>query len=362
MRRRSGPDRLHKNMQSKGYSSDVVVVGAGPVGLAALFQLGMLGLRAIVVDPRPDIGGQCAALYPEKPIFDIPGFESIAGRELVARLEAQAAPFSPTMLLGRQVVDVLDLPDDALCVVLDDETRIEARALIVASGAGAIRPRRPNIPDIADFEEGAIAYAVDDVDRFRDTAVVIAGGGDSAADWALHLSDVARELWLVHRRDKFACAPETERRLRAAAAANRIRIVTPFQLERVHGSPQRLSRIDIASLDGDRRSIQADHLIACFGLESELGPIAEWRLRCSKAGIPVDPATMATDRAGIYAIGDVALYPGKRRLILCGFSEAAICAAGVFARLHPAGQLPQGHSTSCGVVGLESSRSDASAA
>lgn len=340
-------------MQSKSYSSDVVVVGAGPVGLAALFQLGMLGLRATMVDPRPAIGGQCAALYPEKPIYDIPGFEKITGRELVERLAAQAVPFAPTLLLGRQVVDVAELSGDVLSVTLDDNTYVEARAMVIAAGAGAIRPRRPDIPGIDAFDDSAVAYAVDETESFRDAAVVVAGGGDSAADWALHLSEVARELWLVHRRASFSCMPETERRLRVAASADRIRILTPFRLERIHGSPQRLSRVDIVSLDGHRRSIEAERLVACYGLESELGPIANWGLRCGNGWIPVDPATMATARAGIFAIGDIAKYPGKRRLILCGFSEAAICAASVFARLHPAGRLPQGHSTTRGVVALE---------
>jgi len=349
-------------MEHMHHLTDVAVAGAGPVGLAAVFQLGMLGLRATVIDPRAEVGGQCAALYPEKPIYDIPGFDRITGRELVDRLAAQAAPFAPTMMLGRQVTDVVDMPGGRLKIGLDDGSCIEAGALLVAAGAGAIRPRRPEISGIEEFENGAVVYAVDGIDRFRDAAVVVAGGGDSAADWALHLSEVARRVWLVHRRDRFACAPETERKLRVAAQAGRIEIVTPFRLEAVHGSPNLLSRVDIVSLDGARRTIGAERLVACYGLDSDLGPIGRWGLRAEKGRIRVDPATMSTDRDGIFAIGDVADYPGKRRLILCGFSEAAMCAAAIFSRLRPAASLPQGHSTTRGISALPPSRSGASAA
>ncbi len=343
--------------ETKRYKADVVIAGAGPVGLSAVFQFGMLGLRCALVDPRGEVGGQCAALYPEKPIYDIPGFERVSGRELVMRLYSQAAPFSPLVLLGRQVVD----PGEGL-VRLDDGSAIEANALVVAGGAGMIRPRRPDVPEIAKFEEGAIVYAIDDVVRFRGRRIVVAGGGDSAADWALHLGEVAAHVTILHRRDKFACAPETERRLRDAAAVGRLEILTPYRLEAVDGTAQRLMHVDAISLDGARRRIAADHLVACFGLDSDLGPIGAWNIVGDKELVPVDPATMATRRAGIYAIGDIAVYPGKRKLILCGFSEAAICASAVFGRVRPTTPPPQGHSTTRGVVAIPSIEQGASAA
>ena len=313
--------------------TDVAVIGAGPVGLFAVFECGMLRMRCVVIDALDAIGGQCAALYPEKPIYDIPAHPAIEGAALVERLEAQAAPFAPCY---------------AGAVV-------QARAVIIAAGAGAFGPNRPPLSGIEAYEaSGGVRYLVTRREEFRGKRVVIAGGGDSAVDWALSLKDIAAKVVVVHRRPKFRAAPETAAQLEAAAARGEIEMAIPYQLHGLAGTQGRLAGVELATLKGETRLVEADHLLAFFGLSMELGPIADWGLGLDKHHIAVTPATLETSLPGVYAVGDIATYPGKLKLILQGFSEAAMAAHAIHPRIFPGEALHFEYSTTKGVPGAAS--------
>ncbi len=332
--------------------TDVAIIGAGPVGLFAVFACGMVGLRTAVIDALPGLGGQCTALYPEKPIYDIPAHPEITGRGLIGALERQIAPFAPLIRLGERVVALRGAAGD-FHLTTDKGAEIAARGVILAAGAGAFGPNRPPLPGLAAFEAtGSVLYLVDDPERLRGKRVVIAGGGDSALDWALALRGVAASLTLVHRRGRFRALPAQEEELRRAAARGEIALRVPFQLAALHGASGRLEAVEIASLEGGREFLPADHLLAFFGLAADLGPIAQWGIEREGAQIPVDPARMETSRPGVFAIGDVALYPGKLKLILQGFSEAAVAARALYALIHPDRPLHQAYSTTTGIPPL----------
>jgi thioredoxin reductase (NADPH) len=333
------------------HETDIVVVGAGPVGLFAVFEAGMLRMRCHVVDALAMEGGQCAALYPEKPIYDIPGFPRIEAQELVARLKEQAAPFGPVYHLGEQVTG-FERDGADLVVATSAGTRLRAKALLIAAGCGAFGPNRPPIPGIEAYEGRSVHYLVRRREDFRDKRVVIAGGGDSAVDWALSLPEVAKRVSVVHRRAKFRAAPESAARLAALAKAGAIELVIPFQLADLEGEDGRLFAVIVADLDGNRRRIEADALLAFFGLAMELGPIAGWGLSLERDLIRVDPATCATNVAGVFAIGDIASYPGKLKLILSGFAEAAVAAHAMFPLVHPGEALHFEYSTTSGLPKL----------
>jgi thioredoxin reductase (NADPH) len=329
--------------------TDVAIIGAGPVGLFAVFECGMLKMRCAVVDTLEAIGGQCAALYPEKPIFDIPAHPRIDGAALVHALEAQAAPFAPRYLLGQRV-ESLRAEGEGFALTTSTGTALRAKAVIVAAGAGAFGPNRPPLDGLAGYEaSGAVRYLVTRREEFRGKRVVIAGGGDSAVDWALSLKEVAQRVIVVHRRDKFRAAPETAAQLKAAAERGEIELAIPYQLHALEGDGARLSHVVLATLKGEERRVEADHLLAFFGLSMELGPIAEWGLGLDRHHITVNPATCETNIPGVHAIGDVATYPGKLKLILQGFSEAAMAAHAIHPRVFPGEALHFEYSTSKGV-------------
>jgi len=333
------------------HQTDVAVIGAGPVGLFAIFELGMVGLRCHVMDALSAIGGQCVALYPEKPIYDIPGYPSIDAQQLIDRLAAQAAPFVPVYHLGAAVTGLEELPDGRWRLSNTDGVQVEAGAVIIAAGVGAFGPNRPPLAGLADYEDNSIFYLVDRREAFRGKRVVIAGGGDSAVDWAISLAEIARSVAVVHRRDKFRAAPESERRLRALAAEGRIEMVVPYQLAGLEGADGQLSAVIVQTLKGERRSVPADVLLPFFGLSMDLGPIAEWGLALEQKHIAVDPASCVTSRPGLFAIGDIATYPGKLKLILTGFSEAAMAAHAIHPLLRPDEVLRFEYSTTKGVPG-----------
>jgi thioredoxin reductase (NADPH) len=329
--------------------TDVAIIGAGPVGLFAVFECGMLRMKSVVIDTLEAIGGQCAALYPEKPIFDIPAHPEIAGADLIAALEKQAAPFHPTLLLGRrvetlrQVAGGFELGTSAGDVVA-------CKAVILAAGAGAFGPNRPPLDGLAAYEaSGAVRYMVARREEFRGKRVVIAGGGDSAVDWALSLKSAAAKVTVVHRRDKFRCAPESAAQLKDAADRGEIEMAIPYQLHALQGAGGALEAVEVATLKGEVKAIPADHLLAFFGLSMELGPIAEWGLGIEHKHIQVTPATCETNIQGVHAIGDIATYPGKLKLILQGFSEAAMAAHAIHPRVFPGEALHFEYSTSKGV-------------
>lgn len=331
------------------HKTDVAVIGAGPSGLFTVFQCGMLGLKCHVLDALPEIGGQCTALYPEKPIYDIPGFPKIAGAELIANLEAQAAPFTPVYHLGAAVTG-LERAGDRFILTNAAGARVDAGAVIIAGGPGAFGPNRPPLPGIEAFEGKSVFYMVRRAADFAGKRVVIAGGGDSAVDWALSLAESA-QVSVVHRRDQFRAAPESVSRLKALAGAGKIEMVVPYQLKGLEGDGGILHAVQVATLDGDVKTIPADACLAFFGLAAKLGPLAEWGLTLSGNGISVDPSTGATTVRGVFAVGDIATYPNKLKLIATGFAEAAGAAHGAYAHMFPGKALHMEYSTAKGVPG-----------
>jgi thioredoxin reductase (NADPH) len=329
--------------------TDAIVIGAGPVGLFAVFELGMLRLKCHVVDALPAIGGQLTALYPEKPIYDIPGFPKIVAAELVDRLSEQAAPFHPKFHLGASVESLARLPDDRWEVSLSDGGSLIAPVVVIAAGAGAFGPNRPPLEGLAAFEGKSVFYLVQKREDFRGKRVVIAGGGDSAVDWAISLADVASQILVVHRRPKFRAAPDSEAKLKSLAESGKIELVIPYQLDGLEGRDGRLEAVRVATLDGQTKSLPADVLLPFFGLASQLGPIAKWGLEMDGALIAVDPATLATNLKGVFAIGDIVGYAGKLKLILQGFSEAAMAAQAAYAVARPNESLHFEHSTTTGL-------------
>src|SRR6266571_1107308 len=289
-------------MQNALESCDVAIIGAGPVGLFMIFECGMLELRCHVFDALPAAGGQCAALYPEKPIYDIPGYPRIEAAELVERLIEQAAPFAPGFHLGHAVSG---LTATAAGFVVENAagTRIAARAVVIAAGAGAFGPNRPPLAGIEEFEEKSVFYLVRRREDFRGRCVVIAGGGDSAVDWALSLAEIAERVMVVHRRAKFRAAPQSAARLQQMAAEGRIELVIPYQLHALEGEGGQLSAVIVADLTGGTRRLAADCLLPFFGLATDLGPLAAWGIALDQNRIRVDPATCASSREGIFAIG-----------------------------------------------------------
>ena len=330
--------------------ADVAIIGAGPVGLFAVFELGMLKLGSVLIDALAETGGQCAALYPEKPIYDIPAHPAIEAAELIERLEDQIAPFNAPRLLGRCVVGLSGGPG-AFILTTDQQDTIACKAVVIAAGAGAFGPNRPPLEGIERYEQsGSVQYYVRRREDLRGKRVVIAGGGDSAVDWALTLKDIAR-VSVVHRRAKFRAAPESAAQLETAARDGSVELVIPYQLHALHGADGVLSDVEVATLQGETKRLAADVLLPFFGLSMDLGPIAAWGLESEMHHVRVDPATCQTSMAGVFAIGDVATYPGKLKLILQGFSEAAMAAHAIFGVVRPGEALHFEYSTTKGVPG-----------
>lgn len=338
-------------MTKSSISTDVAIIGAGPTGLFAAFECSMLKMTCVLIDTLEHVGGQCSALYPEKPIYDIPAHPSITAQALIDSLEKQIEPFSVPRLLSKTVT-TLKGEKGNFTLITHKGDEIHAKAVIIAAGAGSFGPNRPPLENIEQFEQaGNIHYYVRYSDQFIDKDIVIAGGGDSAVDWALALKDKANSISLVHRRDRFRAAPESLCRLDAAIAAQKIKKLVPYQLHQLHGEQGSLTHVDVISLDGEVQHLKADHLLAFFGLTTDLGPLQSWGIETNQGRIPVHQATLQTSKEGIYAIGDIAQYPGKLKLILQGFSECAMAAHAAHAVVYPDMALHFEHSTTQGIPG-----------
>jgi len=358
------------------HKTDIVIIGAGPVGLFAIFECGMLKMKCHVVDTLNFTGGQCTALYPEKPIYDIPGYPSIDAVDLIEKLEEQAKPFDPIYHLGQQVTSVTKITSSSCGLTagsrkeeLDSVIKsqgdnkgwkvktskgveIECKAIIISAGCGAFGPNRPPIERLEEFEKsGSVAYMVRRKEDYRNKRVVIAGGGDSAVDWVLSLAGLAEHIYVVHRRDKFRAAPENVDKMKKLEQEGKVEMVIPYQLSSLKGDNGKLEAVMVKDLDGGEKELKADALLPFYGLAMELGPIAEWGLNIHNKHIKVDHASCATNIEGIYAIGDINDYSGKLKLIVCGFSEAAMAAHSAYPIVHKGQVLHFEYSTTKGTPG-----------
>ena len=333
------------------FETDIVVVGAGPVGLFTVFEAGMLGMKTHVIDPLEYVGGQCQALYPEKPIYDIPAYPKIGGAELIEKLKLQITPFDPVFHLENQVVRLIKDPEfNGWRVSTNKDVVIKCKAVVIAAGCGAFGPHKPPLENLGSFEKTkSVLYHVNKISDFAGKKVAIAGGGDSAVDWALSLSSVAEKVSLIHRRAKFRAAPASVEKLKLLVEQEKVELVTPYQLHELKGVGGKLEKVRVMNLDGAFRDVQADILLPFFGLSMELGPIANWGLNLDKKHIIVDSSTMQTNLPKIFAVGDVASYKGKLKLILTGFSESAIAAHNIYNYVFPDKPLHFEYSTTKGV-------------
>ncbi len=327
-------------------NTDVIIIGAGPVGLFSVFECGLLGMKCHVVDSLEHIGGQCIALYPEKPIYDIPAYPKIMAQDLIAKLTEQAKPYNPNYHLNQKVMSFEKFEGDIVITTSENKT-IRAKSMIIAAGAGAFGPNKPPLANIEDYEGSAVFYMVGDRNKFKDKKIVIAGGGDSAVDWAISLSEVAEQIYLVHRRDRFRAAPDSINKLNQIVETGKIKKVVPSQLTELKGDGCHISEVIVSDLDGNKTALDANYLLPFYGLANDLGKINDWDLNINNHHINIDPATSMTNIEDVYAIGDVASYQNKLKLILTGFSEAAMAAHSIYPKVFGK-ELHFEHSTTIG--------------
>lgn len=329
-------------------TTDICIIGAGPVGLFAVFEAGLLKMRCHLIDALPQVGGQLSEIYPHKPIYDIPGYPAINAQELVDNLMAQISPFNPSFTLGERVEKLAKQDDGSYHITSNEGTLIHAQVVVIAGGLGSFEPRKPEIPGLADFEGRGVSYMVKNPEMYRDKRVVVAGGGDSALDWSIFLSDVAASVTLVHRSDSFRGAPDSAGKVFSLAERGKINLLLQSNLSGVRGNGA-LSHVSIQGKDKTETLLEADALIPLFGLSPKLGPIADWGLTIDKSAIAVDTTDYSTGVERIYAIGDINTYPGKLKLILCGFHEAALMVQSAFRYVYPAEKLSFKYTTVNGV-------------
>ncbi len=314
--------------------TEVVIVGAGPVGLFQVFELGLLGLKAHLVDAMPQAGGQCVELYPDKPIYDIPALPACGARELIERLQQQIAPFEPQFHLGQTVTQLRVQADGRFELATSTGMRLRCGAVVVAAGLGAFEPRRLPLPAASDYEGHALHYQVRDAAVLAGQEIVIAGGGDSALDWALTLAESAASVVLVHRSQKFKAAPASVARMRALCDEHRMQFLEG-EVVGLDGPAPQLSAVRVQTRAGLVTRVDAQQLLVFWGLHPRLGPIADWGVALERHQIPVDTARFETSIPGVHAVGDINTYPGKKKLILSGFHEAALAAFAIKERLSP---------------------------
>lgn len=327
------------------HKTDVAIIGAGPVGLFAVFELGLLDMKAHLIDILDKPGGQCAELYPEKPIYDIPAFPVISGQELTDNLMEQIKPFDPTFHLGQMAVGLTQLDNENWVVETDLGTKIEAPVIVIAAGGGSFMPKKPSIPGLEDYEGQSVFYAVRKMEQFKGKNILIAGGGDSALDWTINLQPLANSMALVHRRPEFRAAPDSVNKMQELVAQDKMTLYTG-NLKRLHGSNGQLEAVTVEKRGEEPYQIECDTLLAFYGLTMKLGPIADFGLNLDQNLIPVDTEKFETSTPRIFSIGDINHYPGKLKLILSGFHEAALMAQQAFRYVYPDRKLRFQYTTS----------------
>lgn len=332
--------------------TDILIIGAGPTGLFAVFEAGLLKLRCHIIDALPNIGGQLTELYPKKPIFDIPGYPSIQAGELVKNLREQIKQFQPGFTLNETAKTIDKQADGTFIVTTDKGTRHHAKAVAIAAGLGSFEPRKPLIDNIADYEEKGVEYFVKDPEKYKDKKIVIAGGGDSALDWTIVLADIAKEVTLVHRRNEFRGALDSVEKVQSLKNQGKINLITPAEIVGIKGN----GRVEslVIEKEGQTFDKEVDYFIPLFGLIPKLGPIADWGLEIEKNAIKVNNALdYQTNIEGIYAIGDINIYPGKLKLILCGFHEATLMCQSIYSKIFPDRKYVLKYTTVGGVQGFD---------
>ena len=332
--------------------TDIIIIGAGPAGLFTVFEAGLLKLRCHIIDVLPQPGGQLTEIYPKKPIYDIPGFPSILAGDLIDKLMEQIAPFKPGFTLGEKAVSIEETSDNKFIVTTENGTQHIAPNIAIAGGLGVFEPRKPPIANISQFENKGIDYMVKDPEKYRNKKIVISGGGDSALDWALFLKDVAAEIILVHRSTEFRGHLDSVQKIMDLSAAGKVRLLTNAEITHLDGN-ESLNKLGVTIKgEDDLHWIEADHFLPLFGLSPKLGPIANWGLNINKIAIEVNTLDYSTNVPGIYAIGDINTYPGKLKLILCGFHEATLMVQSAFKRIYPNKNLVLKYTTVNGIQGF----------
>lgn len=324
--------------------TDAVIIGAGPVGLFQVFELGLLEIKAHVIDSLPEVGGQCIELYPDKPIYDIPAIPVCTGRELTNNLLKQIEPFNAQFHLGQEVSKLEQQADGRFLISTSLDNHFLSKTVFIAAGVGAFQPRTLSLEGIDRFIGKQLFYHVKSPEQFANKRIVICGGGDAALDWAIHFSEIAASVTLIHRRDEFKAAPKSIAKMRELCASNQIQLligqVTAYEVK-----DDRLTEITFTNIDGETKQIPLDDLLVFFGLSPKLGPIADWGLNIDRKQICVDTQKFQTSIPGIYAVGDINVYPGKKKLILSGFHEAALAAFAAAEYLNPEKQIPLQYTT-----------------
>ena len=331
--------------------TDILIIGAGPVGLFTVFEAGLLKLRCHLIDSLGQPGGQLTEIYPKKPIYDIPGYPSVLAGELVDNLMDQIKPFNPGFTLGESAARIEEVGEKMYRVTTNKGTVHQAPVIMVAGGLGVFTPRKPPIPDIDKFEDNGVAYVIREPEDYRGKDVLLAGGGDSALDWTIFLADVAKSVTLVHRRDSFRGALDSVEKVMELAESGKINLVTNAQAVGILGE-DKVEGVTVKHKSGEMEDIPVDSFIPLFGLAPKLGPIAEWGLKIHKNAIEVDTKDYSTGIPGIYAIGDINHYEGKLKLILCGFHEGTIAVQSAFSYIYPDKKLSFKYTTVNGVQGL----------
>lgn len=324
--------------------TDAVIIGAGPVGLFQVFELGLLEIKAHVIDSLPEIGGQCIELYPDKPIYDIPAIPVCTGRELVANLLQQIKPFTPQFHLNQEVSTLEKQADGRFLISTSQDQHFLSKAVFIAAGVGAFQPRKLNLDGLEAFVDKQVFYRVKNPEQLTGQRIIICGGGDSALDWTLYFVGKAASVTLIHRRDEFKAAPQSVAKMRALCDAGEITLLIG-QITGLESSNDRLTEIAVTNIDGEVQILPLDSLLLFYGLSPKLGPIADWGLDIDRKQITVDTACFQTNTPGIYAVGDINIYPGKKKLILSGFHEAALAAFAAAAYLAPEKQIQLQYTT-----------------